>query len=94
MTPLTGPGFRPCPGCGETRWVDAGGMCAVCRRIDEGKEVSTHETVIAQPIHVTLTRNTKGFSFEVSVHAATVEEALQLTQQAEAELSAKYSKVE
>jgi hypothetical protein len=49
---------------------------------------------IAQPYHVTLTKNTKGFSWEISVHAETIEDVLASIDYAQKELSAKYGKEE
>jgi uncharacterized protein YjhX (UPF0386 family) len=45
---------------------------------------------LAQPVHITLTRNSKGYTWEVSVHAESVGFALQRVEDAEQELKAKY----
>lgn len=45
---------------------------------------------LAEPFHITLTKNTKGYQWEVSVHSETGEQALEQVQKLEAELKAKY----
>ena len=51
-------------------------------------------TRIAQPYHVTLTKNTKGYSWEVSVYSETVDDALVSLEFAEKELKARYGQPE
>ena len=45
---------------------------------------------LAEPVHLTLTRNSKGYGWEVSVHAATLEQAFSQLEQADAQIKAKY----
>jgi hypothetical protein len=46
---------------------------------------------LAEPVHITLTKNTKGYGWEVSVHAETIIQAMALVEEADKALSAKYS---
>jgi hypothetical protein len=46
---------------------------------------------LGQPIHVTLTKTSKGtYNWEVSVHGKDIDETLRLTQQADGYLRAKF----
>ena len=48
----------------------------------------------AQPIHITLTKNTKGYQWEISVFGTDMETLLNQATAADAELKAKYGAVE
>ncbi|MGH7744376.1 MAG: hypothetical protein ACREQ5_06080 [Candidatus Dormibacteria bacterium] len=43
-----------------------------------------------KPVHVTLTKNTKGYGWEVSIHGDDTEEVLRDVEKVEAELKRKY----
>jgi hypothetical protein len=47
-------------------------------------------TTIAEPVHITLTKNTKGYQWEISVHEKNLESALTTVDIADAELKHKY----
>lgn len=53
----------------------------VSRRVEE----------IAQPVHITLTKNTKGYQWEISIFADSVHNTLAQIDAADQELKAKYS---
>jgi len=45
---------------------------------------------LAQPVHITLTRTTKGYTWEVSVHTSTLDEARKLVKDTDDWLKADY----
>jgi len=45
---------------------------------------------LAEPVHLTVTKNTKGYSWEVSIHGPSVGETLYMVEEAEKQLKAKY----
>jgi len=47
-------------------------------------------STIAEPVHITLTKNSKGFNWEISIHGESVGQTLLQVEQAEAQLKAKY----
>lgn len=53
---------------------------------EDQKVVST----IAEPYHITLTKNSKGYQWEISVHEKSLEYALTTVDIADAELRKKY----
>ena len=42
------------------------------------------------PVHITVTKNTKGYNFEVSCHGSTVDDTLAMVDQAMRELKRQY----
>ena len=54
----------------------------------------TEETKVVnslqQPVHITLTKNAKGYNWEVSVHGESVGDTIYKVEQAERELKDKY----
>lgn len=55
-----------------------------------GVMVPAERSNLLPPVHITVTKNTKGYNFEVSCHGPTVDDTLAMVDQAMRELKRQY----
>ncbi len=56
----------------------------------DGVTVPSWQPATPMPVHITVTKNTKGYNYEVSAHGATVDDTLAMVDQAMRELKRQY----
>ena len=61
--------------------------------MNEQEEVKMLRDIEIMPIHLTLSKNTKGYNWEISVRAKSLDEALVLINDANVKLEATYGRL-